>query len=194
MKTSLKIITVVLIIIIIAAIGAAIYVSQNNQANNKPSPTPTPTPIPVNATVTTTNQTVNIVLSGNITETKSQTINHAQSISSTTIIKFNITGTTGTTGFSNMTIQKTAIAYGTTPTVLIDGQTTADQGYTQDTSNYYVWYTTHFSSHEVQITFAASTQSPTPTSTSTHTPQPTFTSGPTFAPYLPQHRPQAPLH
>ncbi|HLN88676.1 MAG TPA: hypothetical protein VK253_01275, partial [Candidatus Binatia bacterium] len=28
-----------------------------------------------------------------------------------------------------------------------------NQGYTEDTKNYFVWYTTHFSTHEVSIVF-----------------------------------------
>jgi hypothetical protein len=33
-----------------------------------------------------------------------------------------------------------------------------NQGYTQDGNNYYVWYTTHFSTHEVSIVFSAKSQ------------------------------------
>ena len=37
------------------------------------------------------------------------------------------------------------------------------QGYTQDTNNYYVWYTTHFSTHQISIIFTSTTSSQTPT-------------------------------
>ena len=56
-----------------------------------------------------------------------------------------------------MTIPKTAIPYGTTPLVYINGTLAANQGYTEDATNFYVWYTTHFSTHQVTIQFAAPT-------------------------------------
>jgi hypothetical protein len=52
-----------------------------------------------------------------------------------------------------MTIPKTAIPYGTSPVVYIDGQEALNQGYTQDTNNFYVWYTTQFSTHQIKIQF-----------------------------------------
>jgi hypothetical protein len=41
------------------------------------------------------------------------------------------------------------------PTVYVDNQPCQSQGYTQDASNYYLWYTVHFSTHQVEIVFAA---------------------------------------
>jgi hypothetical protein len=52
------------------------------------------------------------------------------------------------------------VAYGTTPTIYIDGQPASSQGYTQDSDNYYVWYTTHFSSNQVSIVFTAGSSIP----------------------------------
>jgi hypothetical protein len=52
-----------------------------------------------------------------------------------------------------MTIPKTAILYGTNPVVYIDGQQAPSQGYTQDANNFYVWFTTSFSTHQVSIQF-----------------------------------------
>jgi hypothetical protein len=52
-----------------------------------------------------------------------------------------------------MTIPKTAIPYGTSPVVYIDGTLAPNQGYTQDANNYYVWYTIQFSIHQVTIQF-----------------------------------------
>jgi hypothetical protein len=75
----------------------------------------------------------------------------------TTTVAFTITGTSGTVGFVNMTIPKTAIPYGTTPIVYIDGQQAQSQGYSQDADNFYVWCTTHFSTHQVEISFTAGT-------------------------------------
>ena len=43
----------------------------------------------------------------------------------------------------------------------IDGQPAQNQGYTQDNDNYYVWYTTHFSTHQISIVFTASSPNPT---------------------------------
>jgi hypothetical protein len=57
-------------------------------------------------------------------------------------VSFTVTGESGTTGFSNITIPISAVPYGTTPTIYIDGQQASNQGYTQDSNNYYVWYTT----------------------------------------------------
>jgi beta-lactamase regulating signal transducer with metallopeptidase domain len=59
-----------------------------------------------------------------------------------------------------MTIPKGNVPSGSTPIVYIDGVLAANQGYTQDANNYYVWFTTSFSIHQVQIEFAG----PTPTS------------------------------
>jgi len=53
-----------------------------------------------------------------------------------------------------MTIPKTAIPYGTNPVVYIDDQQASNQGYMQDTENFYVWYTTQFSTHQMKIQFA----------------------------------------
>ena len=106
--------------------------------------------------ITTSGSTIDLSLSGNITSTQinNATITQNQSAAST-IVSFTVTGTSGTTGFGNITIPKTAVPYGTTPKIYIDGQQTQNQGYTQDSSNYYVWYTTHFSTHQISIVFAS---------------------------------------
>jgi hypothetical protein len=62
-----------------------------------------------------------------------------------------------------VTIPKSAVVFGTIPTIYIDNQPALTQGYTQDSSNFYVWYTTHFSTHEVSIVFTATSPSPSPT-------------------------------
>jgi tungstate transport system substrate-binding protein len=186
MKAVTKIVTILLIVIIIAGIGtyAAYSYMQNTKQNEQPAPTPTPT-ISVNATVTTSNQTYGLGLGGNVTTTQISNITITPSQSaSTTVVAFNITGQSGS-GFSNMTIPKTAIAYGTTPTVYIDGQQAQNQGYAQDTNNFYVWYTTHFSTHQVTILFTVSpsaTPSPSPHATATPTPAPTLAPTPTPTP------------
>jgi tungstate transport system substrate-binding protein len=175
MKTT-AIAAIVLIIIIVAGIGAyaAYNYNQNNGQNTQPTPTPTPSPMPtVSATETTTNQTYSIGLGGNITTGQISKITiTADQLASITTVAFNVTGQDGS-GFSNMTIEKAAIPFGTTPTVYIDSQKSQDQGYLQDTNNFYVWYTTHFSSHEVIVTFTSQLPTPTPIHTLTPTPAPT---------------------
>jgi hypothetical protein len=59
------------------------------------------------------------------------------------------------------------VPYGAIPTIYIDSQPVQNQGYTQDTYNYYVWYTTHFSTHQVTIQFAAASKSPSKISNQT---------------------------
>ena len=75
--------------------------------------------------------------------------------SKTITVSFNVKGTNGDEGIGNFTIPKSAVDFGTAPKVYIDNTQAADQGYCQDESNYYVWFTTHFSSHEVSIVFSS---------------------------------------
>jgi hypothetical protein len=118
-----------------------------------PSPTPSPTPTPSATTVpatTASGATVDLAISGNITSSQisNSTIIPYQSTATTTVSLI-ITGKNGTVGFVNMTIPKTAIPYGTSPVVYIDGQQAPNQGYTQDANNFYVWYTTQFNTNLV---------------------------------------------
>ena len=121
------------------------------------TPTPTPTPIPTPNTIQANkddNTKITIAINGNITTSQftNATITTNQTAVTTTL-SFTVTGETGTSGFCNMTISKAEIPYGTTLVVYIDGQPAVDQGYTQDSQNYYVWYTTHFSTHNVELRF-----------------------------------------
>jgi len=177
---------IILILIIVAGVGAyaAYSYSQNNAQNIKPTPTPTPFPSPtVIATETATNQTFIIGLGGNITvgQISTITITPDQAASITTIA-FNVTGQADS-GFSNMTIEKAAIPYGITPTVYIDSQQGQNQGYVKDANNFYVWYTTHFSTHEVIVNFTG--QLPTPTTILAATPTSVPTSIATPVPTAP---------
>jgi hypothetical protein len=125
------------------------------------STTPTPTPTPITVPATTDNgSTVNLTITGNITSSQMSnvTITTNQSANTTTL-SFTVTGENGTTGFSNVTIPISEVPYGTTPTIYIDGQIAQNQGYTQDANNYYVWYTTHFSTHKISIVFTTITSS-----------------------------------
>ena len=85
-----------------------------------------------------------------------------QSNNSTTL-SFTVNGENGTIGFGNITIPISAVLYGTTPILYIDGQPASIQGYTKDDNNYYVWFTTHFSTHEINIVFTKTSSSPNTT-------------------------------
>ena len=124
-------------------------------------------PVTVQATVTSTNSTYSVQYVGNAT-LSDLTITPIPS-DSTTQVTFTITGQSGTSGFVNITLPKSMIPLGNTPSVYIDGQLSANQGFSQDGTNYYVWFTTHFSTHQVKITFVT----PTPTITPSPTPPPT---------------------
>ena len=139
-----------------------------SSTTSTPTPTPAPTPSATTVPATTdTGATVDLAISGNVTSTQMSNVTIAtnQSVTTTTV-SFTVTGESGTTGFGNVTVPKSAVPYGTTPTIYIDGQPAQDQGYTQDTNNYYVWYTTHFSTHKVSIVFTTTAPSPTPTAQS----------------------------
>ncbi len=123
-----------------------------------PSPTPSSTTIPI---ITTSNQTIYLTITGNITSSQiSNMILTANSSAATTTLSFTVTGQSGTTGFSNITIPKSAIPHGTEPQIYIDGQLANSQGYTQDTNNYYIWYTTQFSIHQIIIIFSSISHQP----------------------------------
>jgi hypothetical protein len=138
--------------------------SYTNAPTSPPTPTQTdsstptisPQPALVKA-VTESGSTVNLPITGNITATQiaSCSISTNQT-SSTATVSFNITGEPGITGFSNITIPKSAVYNSVQPQIYIDGKLCVNQGYTEDVNNFYVWYTTHFSTHQISITFSAS--------------------------------------
>jgi hypothetical protein len=130
---------------------------------NTPTPTESPTPIPQPTTIQATETdgtNVTLALGGNITcaQISGATIASSQSENKTTI-SFTLTGESGTSGLGNVTIQKSDVPYGTTPVIYIDNQEAQNQGSTQDANNYYVWYTTQFSTHQVSIVFSGSSSS-----------------------------------
>ncbi len=138
-------------------------------ATPEPTPTPTPTTTPTAAPSTSptpssipatqdSGAVINLAISGNISS--SQITNATLSVDQSTgkvTVSFNLTGQSGTAGFGNVTIPKTSIPAGATPQVYIDGELCLNQGYTEDANNYYVYYTTHFSTHTVDIEFNANT-------------------------------------
>jgi hypothetical protein len=131
-----------------------------------PSPVPIPTPLVAIVPASTGNgSTIDLIVCGNVTYSQMENVTIATNQSATTtILSFTLTGESGTTAFSNITIPKTAVALATMPIIYVDGVPAQSQGYTQDGGNYYVWYTTHFSTHEISIVFSAPL--PTPSSTS----------------------------
>ncbi|MHB8567875.1 MAG: hypothetical protein ACYC7D_12785 [Nitrososphaerales archaeon] len=87
----------------------------------------------------------------------------------TYLVSFQISGTAGTVGFANVTIPKSAVPSGYTPTVYVDGARALDQSYAQDQNNYYVYFTTHFSTHHVLFSFTQGSSTATTTTTSSST-------------------------
>jgi len=110
-------------------------------------------------TLTDEGQMVNLTIGGNITSSQISNA-YITSDQSTSAIYLTVTGVSGTAGFSNMTIQKGLIRNGTIPTVYFDDQIAEKQGYTQDKGNYYIWYTTDFSTSQISIVFRAESQEP----------------------------------
>jgi len=133
-----------------------------------PTPTPTPTPTvvpPPNQTVSAVTgggEKVNLALSGNITSSQMSNVTIAVNNATTTGLFFTVAGESNTLGFSNITIPKRLVPTEATPLIFIDGLAAQSQGYSQDTDNYYVWYVTHFSTHQISIMFTSTASSPTP--------------------------------
>jgi nitrous oxidase accessory protein len=124
--------------------------------NSPAQPAPTP-PATIEA-VTEDGSKVSLTITGNITSSQIANLTlSTNQTAQTTTLSFTLTGQSGDSGFSNITIAKNNIPYGTTPIVYIDGQQAPNQGYSQDSQNYYVWFTAHFSTHQVQIIFEAET-------------------------------------
>ena len=102
-------------------------------------------------------KSINLILEGDVAPSQmSNVIITTNQSAGTTQISFILKGQEGSTGFSNITIPKSAIPYGTVPTLYIDNQFAPDQSYMQDTNNYYVSYITHFSTHGISIIFTQS--------------------------------------
>jgi outer membrane protein assembly factor BamB len=155
--------------------GILFAFGSSNETPSSPTPTPNPTPIQIkqaNATLPVmigNGKTVNLILSGNITSTQMSNVTIAANNATTTGLFFTVTGESGTLGFSNITIPKNIVPLKSTPLIFMDGQPAQSQGYTQDTDNYYVWYTIHFSTHQITIMFTSTTSHPTSTATNGQT-------------------------
>jgi hypothetical protein len=97
---------------------------------------------------------VELTANGNITSPQMSNIHiSTNQAASMTNMSFTVKGQDGDIGFSNITIPKTAVPYGNISTVYIDNQPAQNQSCTQDTTNFYVWYMTGFSTHNVSIVF-----------------------------------------
>lgn len=111
--------------------------------------------------MTDNGSTVAFSLGGNVTLSQISNVTMSTNqLAVTTTVSFVVTGQSGNTGFSNITIPISVVPYGTTPSIYINGQPALNQGITQDTNNYYVWYTINFSTHIVSIVFAAESAVP----------------------------------
>ncbi len=71
-----------------------------------------------------------------------------------TTLSFAIIGQNTTNNVNDITVPKTALAYSVTPKVYVNDQVATNQGFSQDASNYYVWYKTVYSNYELSIVFA----------------------------------------
>ena len=143
----------------------ALSVQQQPIQSPSSSLTPTTTPTGNNSQSSTLRATtdkgaiVDLPISGDINNSQiSNAIIATNQSATSTIISFTLTGPSGTTGFSNITIAKNTVPYGKIPAIYIDNQLASNQGYAQDDNNYYVWYTTHFSTHQVSIVFSGGEQ------------------------------------
>jgi hypothetical protein len=128
---------------------------------------PQPTPLFSSSTLEvaeTNGNNLSLSVSGNITtpQISNVTLVTDQASAKTTII-FTVAGQAGDWGFCNLTIPKNAMPFGVAPTIYIDHQKAENQGYSQDAENYYVWFTTHFSTHQVSIVFAGTNEEATTT-------------------------------
>ena len=99
-------------------------------------------------------ETYPVEIGGNVTteQFSNMTITPNQDTRITTV-DFTLTGPNGTEGFCNLTIPKIAIPFGTNPVVYIDGIAAENQSFTQDSDNFYLRFTTHFSTHQIEILF-----------------------------------------
>jgi hypothetical protein len=138
-----------------------------SSSSSTQTPTPVPNQVPTltpttNVTATTDSGVkVELSITGNVTSSQMSnvTITTNQSASTTTV-SFTVTGESGATDFSNITIPKSVVSYGTIPIIYIDGALTSNQGFRQDSNNYYVWYTTSFSTHTISIIFGTNSLMP----------------------------------
>ncbi|MCW3995804.1 MAG: hypothetical protein NWE98_06615 [Candidatus Bathyarchaeota archaeon] len=91
---------------------------------------------------------IDLTLNGNLTVLWSSKVSIIEnSISSSTNLNLTIIADTSNTYFANITIPKSGIPYGNTPSIYLNTNPVQDQGFTQDEENYYVWLTNHFNNY-----------------------------------------------
>lgn len=112
----------------------------------------------LNAITSSTENTIPLTFEGNISAAQISAdiiIAPVQSEMST-VVSFTVSGNEGDVGFTTMTIPKSAIPYGAYPVVNVDGVPASKQGFTSDADNYYVWFSTSFSTHQLTVQFVNS--------------------------------------
>ncbi len=150
--------------------GFSVYAfgSSDPIPSSTPAPTSTTSTSPASLEASTAtlqaktdnDRTVNLTINGNITSSQISNVTYAtDEAAKSTTISFTVTGETGTVGFSNITIPKKEVTSGGAPAIYIDDAMAQNQGYTQNAQNYYVWFTTHFSTHKISIVFTADAES-----------------------------------
>jgi hypothetical protein len=122
-------------------------------------PTPSSSPIPSDITLKALMATVSdgssvyIHIRGNIIDSNiSNVYIAADQIASRTTLSLTLIGQSGTYSSCNITLPKSAVSYGNTPTVYVNNLV-AEYEYNQDENNYYVWYRTYSKIYELTITF-----------------------------------------
>jgi parallel beta-helix repeat protein len=97
-------------------------------------------------------ETVTLTINGNITAAQFSDITLTTNQSQITL-SFTLQGETGTSGYTNITIPKSQVPNGVNPVVYIDGVEAPNQSFTEDSQNYYVYFTVSFSTHQIDISF-----------------------------------------
>jgi hypothetical protein len=99
---------------------------------------------------------ISFIVTGNVTGSQISGLLLSTFSNGSARASFAVTGLTGTVGFVNITISKSDLPSGVKPVVYVDGNLATYQGYAQDSNNYYLWFATHFSTHQVTIDFLPS--------------------------------------
>ena len=139
---------------------------EQTSTTTMPSPSPTPQTTPTStpssnktsetiAALSNDGSVTHIVIYGSLdgADVSNATISDDQSASQTTVT-LTLTGQNNPDGLFNITIPKEAVKYGSIPTIYVNNQAAQNQGFTQDASNYYLWYTSYTENYELSITFS----------------------------------------
>jgi ribosomal protein S28E/S33 len=136
----------------------------NSTPIQSPSPTsqPSATPIPNAITIEVTalnGSKVNLTAKGDITSSNVNSATLTTDGSSTTTVSLMVVGQSVTSGLGNVTIPKSIIPNGGTPSIYINSLLASNQGYSQDAKNYYLWYATNSKTYELSIAFKVASSS-----------------------------------